>query len=555
MDFDDLIFMTIKLFQNNPDVLERYQNRFSYIMVDEYQDTSHAQYEFVRLLSQKSGNICVVGDDDQSIYKFRGATIENILNFENTFPHTKVIRLEQNYRSTRTILNAANSVIANNENRKGKTLWTKNPAGKKIGVHTSSDEQDEANYIAQMILDEVAKGRKFSDFAVLYRMNSQSNALERVFAKSSIPHRIFGGHRFLDSKEVRDMIAYLSVISNPNDEERLLRIINSPKRAIGDRTVAQVQSVAVGTGKGLFYVLQHADEYDALQRSADKLMKFAGMIQALSDEAAKGGKSIADIYHMMLECTGYIEALAASGTEDAQERIDNVNELASHIVRFSEENGSDATLEDYLEEVQLLTDIDNYDASSDSVVMMTMHSAKGLEFPVVFLPGFEEGIFPGTQVMFQPDEVEEERRLAYVAITRAKEELHIVNARKRMLFGSTQQNPPSRFLEEIPSELTEVSSAHESRNFEFSSHGGHGTAEEHFRRRSASAPFGFKPPVPVPEKPAATFKAGDHVFHRAFGNGVVLTAEPMGNDIMLEINFEKAGKKKLMANFARLEKR
>lgn len=555
MDFDDLIFMTIKLFQSNPDVLERYQNRFSYIMVDEYQDTSHAQYEFVRLLSQKSGNICVVGDDDQSIYKFRGATIENILNFENTFPHAKVIRLEQNYRSTKTILNAANSVIANNENRKGKTLWTKNPAGKKIDVHTSSDEQDEANYIAQMILDEVAKGRKFSDFAVLYRMNSQSNALERVFAKSSIPHRVFGGHRFLDCKEVRDMIAYLSVISNPNDEERLLRIINSPKRAIGDRTVAQAQSVAAGTGESLFYVLQHADEYDALQRSADKLMKFAGMVQELSDEAAKGGKSIADIYHMMLERTGYIEALAASGAEDAQGRIDNVNELASHIVRFSEENGSDATLEDYLEEVQLLTDIDNYDASSDSVVMMTMHSAKGLEFPVVFLPGFEEGIFPGTQVMFQPDEVEEERRLAYVAITRAKEELHIVNARKRMLFGSTQQNPPSRFLEEIPSELTEVSSAHESGYFGFSSHGGHGTAEEHFRCRPASAPFGFKPPAPVPEKPAVTFKAGDHVFHRAFGNGVVLTAEPMGNDIMLEIDFEKAGKKKLMANFARLEKR
>ena len=555
MDFDDLIFMTIKLFQSNPDVLECYQNRFSYVMVDEYQDTSHAQYEFVRLLSQKSGNICVVGDDDQSIYKFRGATIENILNFENTFPHAKVIRLEQNYRSTKTILNAANSVIANNENRKGKTLWTKNPAGKKIGVHTSSDEQDEANYIAQMILDEVAKGRKFSDFAVLYRMNSQSNALERVFAKSSIPHRVFGGHRFFDCKEVRDMIAYLSVISNPNDEERLLRIINSPKRAIGDRTVAQAQSVAAGTGESLFYVLRHADEYDALQRSADKLMKFAGMIQALSDEAAKGGKSIADIYHMMLERTGYIEALAASGAEDAQGRIDNVNELASHIVRFSEENGSDATLEDYLEEVQLLTDIDNYDASSDSVVMMTMHSAKGLEFPVVFLPGFEEGIFPGTQVMFQPDEVEEERRLAYVAITRAKEELHIVNARKRMLFGSTQQNPPSRFLEEIPSELTEVSSAHESMGFGFSSHGGRETAEEHFRRRSASAPFGFKPPAPVPEKPAVIFKAGDHVFHRAFGNGVVLTAEPMGNDIMLEIDFEKAGKKKLMANFARLEKK
>ena len=557
MDFDDLIYEAIELFRKEPDVLEHCHNRFRYLMVDEYQDTSHAQYELVRLLTGKSGNLCVVGDDDQSIYQFRGATVENILSFEKTFPNAKVIRLEQNYRSTKTILNAANAVIANNENRKGKTLWTENPQGKKINAHTASSEQDEADYIANIILDETAAGRKFSDFAVLYRMNSQSNTLERVFTKSSIPHRVLGGHRFFDRKEIRDMVAYLSVVSNPNDEARLLRIINSPKRSIGEKTVVQAQEIASGTGEPLFTVLQHADEFAQLKRSAQKLTAFAGMIQELSDAAASGDRSLAELYGMLLEKTGYIEALAASGEADAQDRIDNVNELASHLVRFSEENGSDASLSDYLAEVQLLADIDNYDASSDSVVMMTMHSAKGLEFPVVFLPGFEEGIFPGVQVMFNPKEIEEERRLAYVAITRAKQELHIVNADSRMLFGSTQRNRPSRFLQEIPSELVEFS-----RSDSWKAPGFGNTPSASFgtfhRTVPPSAPAhgGFVPAAPAPKpQPSVTFKTGDNVFHRTFGVGVVLSASPMGNDTLLEIAFDKAGTKKLMANFARLEKR
>ena len=556
MDFDDLITKTIELFRTEPDVLEHYQRRFRYIMVDEYQDTNHAQYELVRLLTGREGNLCVVGDDDQSIYQFRGATIENILSFEKTFPNAKVIRLEQNYRSTKTILNAANAVIANNENRKGKTLWTENPQGKKIDAYTASSEEDEARHIVDIIQDEKAKGRNYSDFAVLYRMNSQSNTLERVFTKSSVPHRVLGGHRFFDLKEIRDMIAYLSVISNPDDEARLLRIINSPKRAIGDKTVAQAQAIASGTGEPLFEVLRHADEFEPLKRSAQKLMDFARMIQELSD-AASGGMGLAELYGLLLERTGYLTALSASGADDAQDRIANVNELSSHLVRFTEENGADAGLSDYLEEVQLLADIDNYDASSDSVVLMTMHSAKGLEFPVVFLPGFEEGIFPGIQVMFDPKEIEEERRLAYVAITRAKEELHIVNASSRMLFGSTQRNRPSRFLDEIPKETVEFSRADQSR---FAGFGGEPSDSFGSARHSvpSSAPMhgDFPPPVPAPQpKATVTFHVGDSVFHKTFGNGVVLSSSPMGNDTLMEIAFDKVGTKKLMANFARLEKR
>ena len=551
MDFDDLIFRTIELFRGHPDVLEYYRNRFRYVMVDEYQDTSRAQYLLVSLLSGKYGNLCVVGDDDQSIYQFRGATIENILSFEKSFPRAKTIRLEQNYRSTQTILHAANAVISNNENRKGKTLWTENPPGAKIRVHTAEDEEDEANYIAQKILSGVAAGRKFSDFAVLYRMNSQSNTIERIFTKSSIPHRVVGGHRFFDTREIRDMIAYLSVISNPDDEIRLLRIVNSPKRAIGEKTVAQAQQIASGTGESLFGVFSHADQFEPLKRSAKKLMDFSAMIRSLSEAASDSETSLAELYQQVLEKTGYVEALAASGEADAQDRIDNVNELASHLVRFSEENGPEADLSDYLEEVQLLTDIDNYDASSDSSVLMTMHSAKGLEFPVVFLPGFEEGIFPGMHVLFNPQEVEEERRLAYVAITRAKQELYILHASSRVLFGSTQRNPSSRFLKEIPEELVDFSRAE--KQWDRGEPGGFSRAAA---PRSPSVPRGMPSAQPAGPKPCGiVFRPGDTVYHRTFGGGTVLAVSPMGNDTLLEIAFEKVGTKKLMANFARLEKR
>ena len=459
MDFDDLITRTIGLFQSNPDVLDYYRNRFRYVLVDEYQDTSHAQYMLIRLLAQGRGNLCVVGDDDQSIYRFRGATIENILSFEKTFPKAKVIRLEQNYRSTKTILDAANAVIANNEHRKGKTLWTENPVGEKIRARTAASEQDEADYIAERILEGVAAGRRFSDFAVLYRMNTQSNAIEKIFAKSGIKYRIIGGQRFFDRREIRDMTAYLNVISNPDDEVRLLRILNRPKRSIGDKTIAQATEIASQLGESLFSVISHADEFEPLRRAAAKLLAFAGMMRGLMELSSDEKTTLSELYRELLRKTGYLEALLASGEVDAQDRADNVRELASNIANYEKENGDEASLSGFLEEVSLLTDIDNYDSSSDSTVLMTMHSAKGLEFPVVFLPGFEEGIFPGMQVLYNPSEIEEERRLAYVAITRAKEELYILNSDYRMLFGSSLHNLPSRFLREIPAELIERSRA------------------------------------------------------------------------------------------------
>ncbi|MFR0879588.1 MAG: ATP-dependent helicase [[Clostridium] leptum] len=441
MDFDDLLGNTVELFRQCPDVLEYYQNRFRYIMVDEYQDTNQVQYEFVRLLAEKSKNLCVVGDDDQSIYKFRGATIENIMSFEKSYPNAKVIRLEQNYRSTKNILNAANAVISNNEERKGKTLWTENPEGDKIQIHTSSNEQDEAGFVATTILEQIAKGRKYSDFAVLYRMNSQSNILEKVFVKSGIPYRIIGGHRFYERREIRDMIAYLSVINNPSDEIRLRRIVNQPKRSIGDKTIATASEIAGALGESLLEVLGRADEFDSLRRASVKLKAFYDMMQELIDANDDESVSLHELYELILEKTGYIEALRGE-KEEAETRIENINELASNLLKFQEENGEEATLSAFLEEVSLMTDIDNYDETADTVVMMTMHSAKGLEFPVVFLPGFEEGIFPGLQAIYDPNEIQEERRLCYVAITRAKESLYLLNADSRMLFGSTSRNRP-----------------------------------------------------------------------------------------------------------------
>ena len=549
MDFDDLLGNTVELFRQCPDVLEYYQNRFRYIMVDEYQDTNQVQYEFVRLLAEKSKNLCVVGDDDQSIYKFRGATIENIMSFEKSYPNAKVIRLEQNYRSTKNILNAANAVISNNEERKGKTLWTENPEGDKIQIHTSSNEQDEAGFVATTILEQVAKGRKYSDFAVLYRMNSQSNILEKVFVKSGIPYRIIGGHRFYERREIRDMIAYLSVINNPSDEIRLRRIVNQPKRSIGDKTIATASEIAGALGESLLEVLGRADEFDSLRRASVKLKAFYDMMQELIDANDDESVSLHELYELILEKTGYIEALRGE-KEEAETRIENINELASNLLKFQEENGEEATLSAFLEEVSLMTDIDNYDETADTVVMMTMHSAKGLDFPVVFLPGFEEGIFPGLQAIYDPNEIQEERRLCYVAITRAKESLYLLNADSRMLFGSTSRNRPSRFSLEIPLDLINKTREQDWRKPDL------GTkmpvAETELRRKSATAAMHFGQVTP-PARSGNVFKTGDMVQHKTFGKGLVISATPMGNDVLLEIAFEQ-GTKKLMANFARLAK-
>ena len=549
MDFDDLLGNTVELFRQCSDVLEYYQNRFHYIMVDEYQDTNQVQYEFVRLLAEKSKNLCVVGDDDQSIYKFRGATIENIMSFEKSYPNAKVIRLEQNYRSTKNILNAANAVISNNEERKGKTLWTENPEGDKIQIHTSSNEQDEAGFVATTILEQVAKGRKYSDFAVLYRMNSQSNILEKVFVKSGIPYRIIGGHRFYERREIRDMIAYLSVINNPSDEIRLRRIVNQPKRSIGDKTIATASEIAGALGESLLEVLGRADEFDSLRRASVKLKAFYDMMQELIDANDDESVSLHELYELILEKTGYIEALRGE-KEEAETRIENINELASNLLKFQEENGEEATLSAFLEEVSLMTDIDNYDETADTAVMMTMHSAKGLEFPVVFLPGFEEGIFPGLQAIYDPNEIQEERRLCYVAITRAKESLYLLNADSRMLFGSTSRNRPSRFSLEIPLDLINKTREQDWRKPDL------GTkmpvAETELRRKSATAAMHFGQVTP-PARSGNVFKTGDMVQHKTFGKGLVISATPMGNDVLLEIAFEQ-GTKKLMANFARLAK-
>ena len=549
MDFDDLLGNTVELFRQCPDVLEYYQNRFHYIMVDEYQDTNQVQYEFVRLLAGKSKNLCVVGDDDQSIYKFRGATIENIMSFEKSYPNAKVIRLEQNYRSTKNILNAANAVISNNEERKGKTLWTENPEGDKIQIHTSSNEQEEADFVATTILEQVAKGRKYSDFAVLYRMNSQSNILEKVFVKSGIPYRIIGGHRFYERREIRDMIAYLSVINNPSDEIRLRRIVNQPKRSIGDKTIATASEIARALGESLLEVLGRADEFDSLRRASVKLKAFYDMMQELIDANDDESVSLHELYELILEKTGYIEALRGE-KEEAETRIENINELASNLLKFQEENREEATLSAFLEEVSLMTDIDNYDETADTVVMMTMHSAKGLEFPVVFLPGFEEGIFPGLQAIYDPNEIQEERRLCYVAITRAKESLYLLNADSRMLFGSTSRNRPSRFSLEIPLDLINKTREQDWRKPDL------GTkmpvAETELRRKSATAAMHFGQVTP-PARSGNVFKTGDMVQHKTFGKGLVISATPMGNDVLLEIAFEQ-GTKKLMANFARLAK-
>ena len=454
MDFDDLINKIVELFKKCPDVLEYYQNRFRYLMVDEYQDTNHAQYTFVRMLAEKSGNLCVVGDDDQSIYKFRGATIENILSFENTFQNATVIRLEQNYRSTQNILDAANAVIEHNTERKGKTLWTQNGTGAMIHLHTAENETDEAERITKIILDGVAAGRKFSDYAVLYRMNSQSLTFERNFAKSGVPHRIIGGTRFYERREIREMIAYLSVINNPSDEMRLRRIINTPKRSIGDRSVEVAAQIGQQTGETLFEVVSHAKGYPALSRAANKMTLFAAQMQGLIELNNDEKVTLGELYDELVERIDYLNFLKTDDPESAEDRAANVQELASNLRRFEEEN-PEGTLSDFLEEVSLITDIDNYDNNADSVVLMTVHSAKGLEFPVVFLPGMEENIFPGMASVYVPSEVEEERRLAYVAITRAKEELYIFHAESRMIFGMTNRNRVSRFVEEIPETLVE----------------------------------------------------------------------------------------------------
>ena len=546
LDFDDIIVLTVRLFLARPDILEYYQNRYQYIMVDEYQDTNQTQYRLVTLLAEKHKNLCVVGDDDQSIYKFRGATIENILNFEGQFPGALVIRLEQNYRSTQNILSAANEVIANNTARKGKNLWTDAGSGDKIKIIRARDESDESRSIADSILRRVKEGGAFSDHAVLYRMNAQSNTLERAFAQHGMPYRIVGGLRFYERKEIKDMVAYLSVLENPGDNLRLMRIINEPKRGIGVATLDTVTDIALNTGESLFDIIARADEYAPLSRKSAPLLEFGTMMAQLNSFYETEG--LAGLLDEILEKTGYLLYLQAQGFEGLT-RIENVMELKTNIVQYAAQQAAQnepATLAGFLEEIALYTDLDNYDQSADAVVMMTVHSAKGLEFEHVFIAGMEDGIFPGKASMMHPDEMEEERRLAYVAITRAKKSLTILSAERRLIFGQTAWGRPSRFTEEIPDELLE----RENRTIA-------ATRKPDANAAKATAPNASAQSIGIAHTGngggTVDLKPGDKVNHKVFGDGEVLATRPMGGDMLVEIRFV-AGVKKLMATFARLTK-
>ena len=622
MDFDDLIYHTVKLLQNDEEARRYYQDKFKYVVVDEYQDTSIAQFNLVRLLAGGSNNVCVVGDDDQSIYKFRGATIENILNFEQVFKGAKTIRLEQNYRSTSNILNAANSVIKNNAGRKGKTLWTQNGDGEKVHHYTASNEQDEASHLADIIGEHLREGAHLRDHAVLYRMNAQSNPIETYFARAGIPYRIVGGQRFFDRKEVRDINSYLAVIVNPRDDVRLRRIINEPARKIGATTIEKIGDLAAKNGVPMLEIIGHVREYPELQRAAAPLEKFYEIYRELCDLSVT--LPLDEFAGEVVKKSGY-EAMLKAQKEEGQTRLENLGQLISSVKTYVDQNGEDATLAGFLEEVALISDLDSYDQDADSVTMMTIHSAKGLEFPYVFVVGMEDGVFPGDMARYNEEDMEEERRLCYVAITRAKKELYLSSSRSRLIFGQTRRNPPSTFLSEIDPDLLDetqspelaysgggfgagygsystnvpggrsgysgasrgylnseynarprggfgggyssgfASGGHESPNYSGGRHNvqstGFGTGYGRSNNPHHATPAGAgtstlagTPSATPKKKEAVSYAPGDLVEHRVFGKGKVIKATPIAGDCIVEIQFDRVGVKKTMANYAPLKK-
>ena len=622
MDFDDLIYHTVKLLQNDEEARRYYQDKFKYVVVDEYQDTSIAQFNLVRLLAGGSNNVCVVGDDDQSIYKFRGATIENILNFEQVFKGAKTIRLEQNYRSTSNILNAANSVIKNNAGRKGKTLWTQNGDGEKVHHYTASNEQDEASHLADIIGEHLREGAHLRDHAVLYRMNAQSNPIETYFARAGIPYRIVGGQRFFDRKEVKDINSYLAVIVNPRDDVRLRRIINEPARKIGATTIEKIGDLAAKNGVPMLEIIGHVREYPELQRAAAPLEKFYEIYRELCDLSVT--LPLDEFAGEVVKKSGY-EAMLKAQKEEGQTRLENLGQLISSVKTYVDQNGEDATLAGFLEEVALISDLDSYDQDADSVTMMTIHSAKGLEFPYVFVVGMEDGVFPGDMARYNEEDMEEERRLCYVAITRAKKELYLSSSRSRLIFGQTRRNPPSTFLSEIDPDLLDetqspelacsgggfgagygsystnvpggrsgysgvsrgylnseynarprggfgggyssgfASGGHESPNYSGGRHNvqstGFGTGYGRSNNPHHATPAGAgtstlagTPSAAPKKKEAVSYAPGDLVEHRVFGKGKVIKATPIAGDCIVEIQFDRVGVKKTMANYAPLKK-
>ena len=551
LDFDDIIFQTVKLLQEHEDVRRFYQRKFRYVLVDEYQDTNHMQYLLSSLLAGGYENICVVGDDDQSIYRFRGATIENILNFEKEYRGSRIIRLEQNYRSTQAILNAANAVIAHNIGRKGKRLWTANGQGDPITIYEAMDEGTEGNYVAGSIIQK-SKGKNFKDYAILYRTNAQSNALEYALKRNGIPYRVIGGTRFFDRAEVKDMLSYLCIINNRSDDLRLKRIINNPPRGLGPKTIETASRLAMAEGKPLYDVVSDPYAYGPLEKPAAKLMDFTVLIEGMA-QLLEEGMSLPDFYDELLIRTGYVDMLEAKPTEENKTRLENVRELKSSINSYVQ-NAEVPTLAGFLEEIALYTDIEQYNEDDDAVVMMTMHSAKGLEFPNVYLVGFEDGLFPGMRAIGDMEEMEEERRLCYVAITRAKQNLTFSYARQRMLYGRTNSAMSSRFLREIPEDCVVRKGGYAQReertNFRENQFGGRSFTEETAVRqqikRSETSVF----TAPKTASACLEVNKGDMVQHAAFGKGMVLSVMKMGGDALLEIAFDQIGTKKLMAKTA-----
>ncbi len=546
MDFDDIICHTVRLFEENPDVLDHYQNLYKYILVDEYQDTNMVQYRLVSMLSSKYKNLCVVGDDDQSIYKFRGATIENILSFEHQFDDCTVIRLEQNYRSTQNILTCANELIKNNKGRKGKNLWTAMGDGDKVNVYNANSERNEARFVADTILSGIKEGRKYNEYAVLYRMNAQSNAVEQAFVQSGISYKIIGGKKFFDRKEIKDILSYLAVVNNHNDILRLRRIINEPKRSIGNATVNALEQITSDLGISPIEVMKESESLVPLSRKASVLVPLAQMFEHLTDISEI--VSLEELLDELMEVSGYRAFLKSQGDE-GEMRLENIEELKSTMIKYSEE-AEEPSLSGFLEEISLFTDVDDLEQDGDYVVMMTIHSSKGLEFPTVFVVGMEENIFPSQRSMESEAEVEEERRLAYVAITRAKRELYLTHSNERILFGVTNRNRKSRFLEELPDDLLNEESegliqpsGMEREYREVKSDSNMLNMQMAFKRRSETRTASDQ-----------NFEVGNRVSHNIFGEGTVLTAKRMANDTMLEIAFDTKGTKKIMANFARIKK-
>ena len=575
VDFDDIINNTIEIFKRYPEVLEHYQNKFQYVLVDEYQDKNKAQDLLISMLAEKSQNVCVVGDDQQSIYKFRGADISNILGFEKRFKNTKVVKLEQNYRSTKAILNVANEVIKNNTGNVEKNLWTENDDGEKPVVYQGNNEYDEANYVVSEIKRQKREEYyKYSDFTILYRTNAQSRVFEEILMREAIPYKVVGGQKFYERKEIKDIIAYLRVVSNPKDNVSLKRIINEPKRGIGKTSLDNIEKVATQNNMAMFNIIEDVDKY-VQTRANDALKEFANFIKKMQKEAT----SIEELTQNILKESGYMKALEDEDTDEARSRIENLGEFLNVVIDFENEN-ADNTLSDFLENLALVTDLDQVEENVDNVLLMTLHTAKGLEFPVVFMVGMEEGLFPSNKSIGEEAELEEERRLCYVGITRAQNMLYLTSARCRTVFGSTSYSMPSRFLTEIPKELYEGNIITSNTNrfdddfYDDNRTWTYGTREKTYLTkeyevansfsdkpiRQTAKPFSFNTAEEFLKKKAATnvndlndYKVGQKVEHKKFGLGVITKIEPEDDDLKVEIEFEKAGMKRLMAKYANIK--